>query len=123
MKNKPLESTDIKSLEEILRADALLKRLPLESIESVLGHVPSPDRLEENMKRNGGKLKRQLVGRGKPAETKAQRKARLLRDRQRRARYARETAKPRRTAWSLAQIKEHGAAGWWEVLRRKGAGT
>lgn len=124
MHRKPLESDDVRSLEEMLAVHRLLQAVPLERIESVLGHTPSPDRLEENMKKNGGRLRRGLKGRGltkKP--TKAEMKAKLRKQRERKAKYAREVAKPRRTAWTLQQIREEGAAGWWDLLRRKGAGS
>lgn len=120
MNAKPIESTDKEALNKLLGDVRVLDVLAAIDIQELLGHVPSGDRLEENMRKNGGRLRRLQSGKRKgpdKRELKRRAKARRMRE----AKYARDVKIPRRTQWTLTKIREEGAGGWWDLIRRKGA--
>ena len=124
---RPIESSDTAKLEELLMVNRVLERLRKESVQDVLGPMPGEGALERNMKANGGKLSRKLRSReGLGRQAKKSRKqiaAEAKERRRRRSDYYHNQRVPRRTEWSVQQVKEHGAGGWWDVCRRRSASS
>lgn len=123
MLKKPLESTQGDELEEMLRVARVLEKLQHRSIQELVGLPPENTSLEDRMRAAGRRLRsREGLGR-KAKKTKAQIKAEAKARREKEREYYYRVRKPKRTEWSLRQIKEQGAAGWWDILRRKSASS